>query len=157
MQSSEFNNYFNTFPHLKNHFIGVFSINTLPKSIKYRKFCICNTDVQSGNGKHWICFIRTDKNSIELFDSLGIDSEKKLLISKYCKFQVKEIIYNETQFQADFSDTCGLFVLYFLIERIFNLDLSFHDLLRDIFDEDVLKNEKKVIEFCDSVLEKKLL
>jgi hypothetical protein len=153
MQSSEFDNYFASFPNIKNHFLGVFSINTLPKLIKYRKFCICNTDVESGNGKHWICFVRSDKDTIELFDSLGVDKEKLDLITKYCKFNVKEIIYNETQFQTDFSETCGLFVIYFLIERIFNLDLSFEQLLHDIFYENKLTNEKKVIEFCSEIIE----
>jgi hypothetical protein len=154
MQSSEFINYFKSFPNVKNHFLGVFSINTLPKSIKHRKFCICNTDVESGNGKHWICFVRSNKDTIELFDSLGIDDEKKKLITKYCTFNAKEIIFNETQFQADFSETCGLFVIYFLIERIFNFDLTFEELLHDIFYDDKLKNEKKVIEFCSEIIEK---
>ena len=152
MQSSEFQKYIDSTPVLKKHYIGVFSIDTLPKIIKYRKFCICNTDVQSGNGKHWICFVRTSKNSIELFDSLGIDDEKKNLIIRFCKFNIKEIVFNETPFQATFSDTCGLYVLYFLFERLFNLDLSFDDLLNDIFNEDVLKNEKTVQDFCEHIL-----
>jgi hypothetical protein len=152
MQSSEFEKYFNCIPILKNHFIGIFSIDTLPKVIKYRQFCICNTDVQSGNGKHWICFVRTNKNSIELFDSLGVDENKKNLIKNFCKFRIKELIFNETQFQANFSDTCGLFVLYFLIERLFNLDISFDDLLEEIFYEDLLRNENQVKDFCDNIL-----
>jgi hypothetical protein len=152
MQSSEFQKYFDSSPVLKNHFIGVFSIDTLPKVIKYRKFCICNTDVQSGNGKHWICFVRTCKNSIELFDSLGIDDEKKSLISRFCKFKVNEIVFNETQFQANFTSTCGLFVLYFIFERLFNLDFSFDEILNDIFDEDLMKNEEKVTQFCENIL-----
>jgi hypothetical protein len=153
MQSSDFQKYFECAPILKNHFIGIFSIDTLPKTIKYRQFCICNTDVQSGNGKHWICFVRSNKNSIELFDSLGIDAQKKNLIENFCKFKrVKELIFNETQFQSSFSDTCGLFVLYFLFERLFNLDISFDDLLEDIFDENVLINEKEVQDFCKNIL-----
>jgi hypothetical protein len=152
MHSSEFEKKFESTPILKNHFVGVFSIDTIPKTLKYRKFCICNTDLQTGSGKHWICFVRNHKHSIELFDSLGIDEEKKSLIKKYCKFNTKEIIFNETQFQANFSDTCGLFVLYFLYERFFNLDISFEDLINDIFVEDVVENEKKVKEFCNDIL-----
>ena len=152
MQSSEIQKYFDCAPILNNHFIGVFSIDTLPKVLKYRKFCICNTDIQTGNGKHWICFVRTHKKSIELFDSLGVDEGKKKLIKEFCKFNIKEIVFNETQFQSSFSDTCGLFVLYFLFERIFNLDISFEDLLHDIFNEDLLKNEKKVKDYCEDIL-----
>jgi hypothetical protein len=53
MESSEFESYFKHFPYLKNHNIGVFSINTIPKNIKYRNFCIINTDISTGSGKHW--------------------------------------------------------------------------------------------------------
>jgi hypothetical protein len=152
MQSSEFQKYFDCAPVLKDHFIGVFSIDTLPKTIKYRQFCICNTDVQSGSGKHWICFLRSHKNSIELFDSLGVDEQKKTLIKTFCKFRVKELIFNESQFQSSFSDTCGLFVIYFLFERLFNLDISFEDLLEEIFHADLLMNENQVKDFCDHIL-----
>jgi hypothetical protein len=152
MQSSEFQKYFDSAPILKNHFIGVFSIDTLPKTIKYRKFCICNTDVQSGTGKHWICFIRSDKNSIELFDSLGVDAQKKNLIKTFCKFSVRELTFNESQFQSSVSDTCGLFVIYFLFQRLFNFDISFDDLLEEIFHEDLSMNENQVKVFCGNIL-----
>ena len=132
---------------------GYFS-DTLPKTIKYRHFCICNTDVKSGEGKHWICFVRNHKNNVELFDSLGVDSEKSLLLKKYCKFRVNKLVFNETAFQDRTSDTCGKFVLYFAIERMHNLDLSFEDLLHELFDDQISKNEEKVKTFCDSVLNK---
>ena len=152
MQSSDFNKYFDAVPIIKKHFIGVFSIDTLPRNIKFRKFCICNTDFQSGNGKHWICFVKTSKNCIELFDSLGVDEERKQLITKFAQFNTQEIIFNETQFQSNTSSTCGLFVLYFLFERFFNLDITFENLLIDIFDTNQPKNEEKVIQFCEQIL-----
>jgi hypothetical protein len=146
MQATEFIQYINHFPHFKKHFKGIFSIDTLPKSLGYRKFLICNTDFQNGNGKHWIFFGQTEKNIIELFDSLGIDEQKKKLLYEYCKFD-KEIIFNTTPFQDTNTSTCGLFVLYYFFERLFNLDLDFEELLNLIFDEDISKNEKTVVEF----------
>ena len=76
--------------------------------------------------------------------------KKKNNLQLYCKFRgIKEIEFNETQFQSDFSDTCGLFTIYFIIERMFNLDLSFEELLFEIFDtENLDENEMKVKEFC---------
>ena len=152
MQSSDFNKYFEAVPIIKKHFIGVFSIDTLPKKIQLKSFCICNTDIQSGNGKHWICFVRSSKTSIELFDSLGVDAEKKSLVTKFAKFNVNEIIFNETQFQSSLSTTCGMFVLYFVFERFFNLDIAFDDLLFDIFDENLDKNEETVKKFCEQTI-----
>ncbi len=117
MQGTEFSTYFEKFPELKKHFIGVFSIDTLPKTIKYRTFCICNTDTQNGSGKHWICFVKSNNFSVECFDSLGISSEKQNLLQQYCNFKARHLNFNITQFQKIDSITCGLFCIYFIIER----------------------------------------
>jgi hypothetical protein len=117
MQGFEFDNYFSKFPELKKFFCGVFSIDTLPKNLKYRFFCICNTDTQNGNGKHWICFVKSAKSCIECFDSLGLSSEKQELIKNFCHFKEKQLHFNRTQFQKSDSVTCGLFCVYFIIQR----------------------------------------
>jgi hypothetical protein len=146
MQGSEFYEYLNFFPEFKKHFKGIFSIDTLPKTLGYRNFLICNTDIHTGEGKHWLCFFQTQKNEIEVFDSLGIDHIKKQLLNDNCKFK-KTLIYNTTSFQDSNSTSCGSFVLFFFIERLFNLDLDFHDFLELIFDSDLNINEKTVSEF----------
>ena len=150
MQAVEFDQYFNYYPFLKNQFVGVFAIDKLPKSLKIKKFCICNTDFSSGTGKHWFVLIRTSKNIVECFDSLGVSSEKRLLIEKYCHFRgISELLYNETQFQQSDTNTCGLFCLYYIFERMHNLDLSFNELLEEIFDgQNKVLNETSVNEFC---------
>ena len=43
-------------------------------------------------------------------------------------------------------------MLYFLFERLFNLDLTFDELLEDIFENNIDENEKKVTEFCQNIL-----
>ena len=152
MNSSEFENNLEDYPHLLQFFVGIFSIDTLPRYFKLRTFCFCNTDTSEGMGKHWLCFVKTEKNSIECFDSLGIDETKKNLLLKYCKIRnVKNIEYNETQFQTITSSTCGYFVLYFAIHRMHNLDLNFEDVLEDIFSLNLIDNEEKVKEFCDTL------
>jgi hypothetical protein len=157
MQGSEFYQYFEKFPNIKSHFDGIFSIDTLPKTIKYRHFCICNTDLSSGLGEHWFCFVRNSNYEIESFDSLGFSKEKKEKLLSYCSFNyVSEIKVNETQFQSQNSTACGLFTIYFLIERMHNLDLTFSELLEEIFDDDLLKNESIVKQFCDKILKDKL-
>ena len=154
MQALEFDQYFKQYPFLKKQFIGIFAIDNLPKSIKFRKFCICNTDLSSGKGKHWFVLLRNSKTTLECFDSLGVNLEKRLLLENHCNFKgILELIYNETQFQENDTDTCGLFALYFIFERMHNLDLSFHDLLNELFDaENLLFNERKVTEFCATLM-----
>ena len=153
MQGFEFLEFFDYFPFLKKHFKGVFAIDTLPKKLKYREFCICNTDSSEGTGIHWFCLLRNSKKSVECFDSLGISTEKKNILISQCKFYgIDELEFNETQFQKNDSDTCGHFVIYFLFERMHNLDLSFDTLLSEIFEsEDTNLNENRVKLFCDNL------
>ena len=153
MQGFEITQYLNKFPNLKKHYRGIFSIDTLPKFLKIRQFLICNTDISTGNGLHWFCLLRTSKTSIECFDSLGISSSKKTILEKNCHFRgVKELEFNETPFQSLDSTSCGLFSVYFIIQRIHNLDVSFDELLSDIFDgENKEINESLVHKFCDNI------
>ena len=65
---------------------------------------------------------------------------------------MKKLIYNEGSFQDANSDTCGKFVLYFAIERMHNLDLTFEEFLEDLFEINNLKNEEKVKKFCEFCL-----
>jgi hypothetical protein len=75
-------------------------------------------------------------------------------LQNYGKFKgIKTLEVNETAFQSDNSESCGLFVLYFLFERVHNFDLTFKVLLEDIFEENTSLNELKVIEFCKDLLE----
>ena len=95
MQGFEFHEYLNAFPVLKKHFKGIFSIDTLPKVLKFRQFLICNTDIKTGAGLHWFVLIRNSKYGIECFDSLGISSYKKDQLTKYCKFRgIEELEFN---------------------------------------------------------------
>ena len=155
MQGFELNDFLNHFPILKTHNRGIFAINTLPKSLKFRHFCICNTDVSDGAGIHWFCFLKNSKNTVECFDSLGINQEKLQKLQNNCKFRnIKDIEYNETQFQPETSNTCGLFTLYFIVERMHNLDLPFDELLEEIFDaSNQEKNNTKVLEFYKNISE----
>ena len=157
MQSSEFEDYFVAYPLLKKHFKGTFSIDTLPKTLKYLDFCVCNTDISTGAGIHWFFIFKSSKNSIEVFDSLGIDSNKQQTIENNFKFRgIKSIQFNESIFQNQHSNTCGLFVIYFIWQRMFNLDFSFDDLLEHIFDISPDLNEIKVTKFCEKLKNQEL-
>lgn len=148
MQGSEIEAIICKVPTIYNHFKGIYSIDTLPKLLKKRSFIICNTAEQNKPGQHWICICKTD-NEIELFDSLGIDSSKKNLLTKFCKFKnVRFLKVNETPFQSPSTSTCGLFVIYFAVQRFHNLDLGFNTLLQEIFSNSLIVNEENVKSFC---------
>ena len=149
MLSNQFAEKFQKFSNLKNQLQGVYSADTLPREIKKDKFIICNTDVSSGEGKHWYCVLKLENNVLECFDSLGITREKKLFLeNNFRQRYIKKIKFNVTQVQSSTSDTCGLFVLYFIIQRFHNKDENFTDLVNEIFVESHSQNEKVVLEFA---------
>ena len=149
MLSNQFAEKFQKFSNLKNQLQGVYSADTLPREIKKDKFIICNTDVSSGEGKHWYCVLKLENNVLECFDSLGITREKKLfLANNFRQRYIKKIKFNVTQVQSSTSDACGLFVLYFIVQRFHNKDENFTDLVNEIFVESHSQNEKVVLEFA---------
>ena len=63
MQGNEIHDFIKLFPALNKHFVGVFAINSVPKRLNYRQFCVCNTDVDQGPGIHWFCFVKNSKKN----------------------------------------------------------------------------------------------
>ena len=153
MQSSEFDSYFKHFPYLHERFSGIFSIDTVPKKLKNRHFCIVNTDISSKNGSHWFTILHHNKLSYEIFDSLSVNLDKEKLLKTYLKFNTNYLDVNETQFQPNDSISCGKYCIYYIIQRMYNLDLDYCDFLCETFDSDLSKNEKLISEFCADVLE----
>jgi len=153
MISAEFSQIFESFPSIEKIYLGSFPRDRVPKNIKQNHFAIVNTDVSSGSGLHWFCVFRYSSTILEVFDSLGIDDVKKNVLQK--SFQIRgihEIEFNLTQFQSNDSDSCGKFVLYFIVNRLHNLDHSFKDILNEIFEPNLSENEKKVEKFYLDVL-----
>jgi len=152
MLSTEFFKIFESFPNFKASFLGCFSADNLPKKIKTNCFCIINTDISTGAGIHWYVIFRYSYRTLELFDSLGVDESKKDFIKQNLKISgVKEVEYNSTQFQKNDTDTCGHFVIYFIVNRLYNLDHSFHDLLEEIFNKNLDINEEEVKNFYKDI------
>jgi len=56
MLSTEIEDFFKSFPLMNKFFLGIFSINTLKKSIPVNHGLICNTDTDLGPGIHWFCY-----------------------------------------------------------------------------------------------------
>ena len=145
MLSSEFAEKLSQFPNLRKHFNGVYSADTIPIRLRNKSFIICNTDIEKGSGKHWYCIVKLKNSVLECFDSLGIDSEKKTFLKSHLNQKnIQKIKFNVTQVQSSVSDTCGHFVLYFIVHRFHNQDLTFTELVNNIFEKNVEKNESLV-------------
>jgi hypothetical protein len=152
MLGSEFEKYFENFLEFKKYFLGVFSIDNLPKALKINFFFVCNTKPSNAPGEHWFCVIKTQRNYIELFDSLGVNEEKELFYKQNLHFR-GFLTFNETPFQSNSSQNCGFFCLYFIFQRLHNLDLTFEELIDEFFDPSEIVNERKVVDFCKELLQ----
>jgi hypothetical protein len=147
MQGSNFLEILKPYGHILKFFKGVYSIDTAPKKLNIHNFFFCNTAPSTSDGQHWFCVIKTTKDNIELFDSLGVDKSKESFYANSLKFQNTFLTFNETIFQSSDTDSCGYFCLYFIINYLFNYDLTFEDLLEEIFTTDSSENEKLVASF----------
>ena len=89
---------------------------------------------------------------MEIFDSLAIDDTKLEIFKKNLKFKgIQNIHINETPVQKENSDSCGLFVVYYIWHRMFNLDLSYDEILEQSFSTNNELNEDAVKQFCATI------
>ena len=150
MFSNDFEPYFDG--HLNKYFLGVYPSDKIPKSIKIDHFLICNTGSSESDGVQWFCVYCPEKGYLEIFDSLGVDVLKKDIFKNHFKLRhVRKIKFNTTQVQSDSTQTCGKFCIYFIYQRLFNKDLSFNEILNEIFSTDVDVNEKVVENFVSNL------
>lgn len=97
-------------------------------------------------GKHWfIVFVFDDV--CEVFDSLGANPHFiKTYLPKYSKYAE----YNTSAVQSKTSKLCGEYCLYFIINRLLNLDLHFEEVCNILFSDNCEKNEKQVVDFIEN-------
>ena len=143
MYSDELASLINSNKHIKASFDGIFSVNNIPHSIEKKKFVIINTAPSSHDGLHWVLLLRSSQKKYEYFDSLGADL-------KFMKENLPidgTVYYFASQLQSNDSKACGLFVVYFIYERIYNMDLSFKNVVNSIFTLNHKSNEDRVVKF----------
>ena len=80
-----------------------------------------------------------------MFDSLG---SSKAFVEKNIPFKVV-VDFNTDPVQAPYSSSCGEFCIFFISQRLLNLDLFYSDFLHAIFSSDLSINEQRVKDFFD--------
>lgn len=153
MLSTEFLIYFQDFPFIKYNYLGAFSLDQFPNEIPENKFAIINTAESSSIGQHWFLVFKSSENYIELFDSLVVklDIVVKILRNHFKNFQKYTLVYNSIALQQKNSITCGHFVVYFIINRFYNRDLTFYEFVNEYFSENCEKNEQTITDFCKKI------
>ena len=96
------------------HFRGIYSRDSLPKSILQYEVGIINLDTRLGIGTHWVAY-RNGSHHGEYFDSFGLIMPDE--IKTYLMTSGKSIYYSGDEIQERDSVLCGYWCLYYLLER----------------------------------------
>lgn len=143
MRTEELEAYMLNDPYIRHYYGGVVPLDKLPKRIDKQTVFIVNTDPAHLPGKHWLAVFFTNVN--EHFDSSGFypnSAIEKELITHGPKF-----CYNTKRVQAFYSDTCGLYCLFYCYFRC--RGLSFREII-DMFTPNLHLNEHIVNQFYES-------
>jgi hypothetical protein len=114
MNSLQIENILKNNCHTQKYFRGVFSSNNIPFYDKYPYTLVANTDKKGTVGEHWVSIFVKNHRSVEYFDSLG--DEPNSDISKYLS-NFENIKLNRYKIQSPFSDTCGYYCIYFILNK----------------------------------------
>ena len=108
--------------HLDKHFLGVYALNQLPRSLNKpirAPACglIINTDTDNLPGRHWIACILLPNGRGEVFDSFGQLPPPRVQVwmNKQCP---RGWTFNSIAIQSPLSTLCGGYCLYFLYQRM---------------------------------------
>ena len=120
----------------KKAFIGVYAIDTLPKSIPHLPvLLIVNTHTRNLPGQHWKSIYITKERIGEVFDSLG--GPVSTLLMKWLNTFTRKWSSNTFVVQHPLSPTCGAFAVYYVLTRLKKRNMK--EFLR-IFSHDLHKN-----------------
>jgi hypothetical protein len=148
MNSLQIENILKNNCHTKKYFKGVFSSNNIPLFEKYPYSLVANTDRQGTVGEHWVCIFVKNKNDAEYFDSLGENANSD--ISKYLS-NFENVKQNRYKIQLPFSDSCGYYCIYFILNKSLNID--FNTIIRTLLSTKN-KNDTLVKIFVHTIMKK---
>ena len=124
-------------------FQGIFPLNRLPQlNMQGPLFLILNTDVENLPGRHWKAIYIDENNYGEVFDSLALPLSDRLI--RFMNYHTTKWTRNTTMLQHPLSAQCGIYVLYFVTQRLYTDSLS--DLI-SIFSPSLLENERLMYQF----------
>jgi len=126
----------------------VCSMDGLPLRTKTKSLLIVNSDVHQLRGRHWMAIFIPKDSPPEFFDSLGKcpSSYSHFLIDFLIEENAHGFVYNYKRLQAPFSSSCGLYCIYFLVQRV--KGKSFESILGE-FSENLQQNNVFIQHFFE--------
>lgn len=135
----------------KGPFIGVYSMDKLPKKFKPNCMFIVNTDTSNLAGTHWIA-VKVRDSIGYVFDPLGFPPP--LMLSSWMNNYCTKWSSNTRELQLYTSNLCGQFCIYFIFFATapYLEDYSFDAIVNVIFPLHQTRSEyeKNVLEFFNN-------
>ena len=88
---------------IKKNFKGVYPIDLIPQNLDYPSLIVVNLDSSEKKGSHWIVLHYISNHIVEHFEYINNILFKQNLTYKY----------NNKRLQSLYSNTCGLFCLFY--------------------------------------------
>ena len=138
--------------YLKKYHAQVVCADDLPVlSIRLKnQIWIVNTDKCGGKGLHWVTFYCPKKGPLEFWDSLGYPPKyyhqrfQNILIASGSSYK-----YICSRLQAESSNVCGHYCIYFVLQRIKGRSMS--DIVLDFNISYLYANDQLVYDFVNDV------
>ena len=132
----------------KTAFMGIFPIDSLPKRIlHFPCLLIVNTDTKNLPGKHWKAVYISKQRRGEVFDSFALPTSMRL--TKWLNTFTRGRWTKTTRpIQSYLSAICGIYVLYFVLNRLSSKDMKS---LMKVFDNSVTSNDKRMLQFFSTL------
>ena len=121
MNTSQLQCCINSIPILRKSILGVFAADQLPPNLHFPCGFIANTDDHLNQGQHWCSFFFPNSTTVEYFDSYGkpIEYFNSYFLEYTSTFT--HIVVNSKQLQSTYSDVCGMYCLFFLLQGLSGL------------------------------------
>ena len=96
---------------IKKNFKGVYPIDLIPENVEYPSLIVVNLDTSEKKGSHCIVLHYISNHIVEHFDSIGRKPDE--YINNILFKQNVTYKYNNKRLQSLYSNTCGLFCLFY--------------------------------------------
>lgn len=104
-------------PSVLNAFQGIYPNNMLPTTnLHVPLFIVVNTDPHNLAGQHWKVIYINEDYCGEVFDSLALPLSNHVI--QFMNRWTRSWRTNRTMFQHPSSKQCGVYVLYFITQRL---------------------------------------
>ena len=127
---------------IKKNFKGVYPIDLIPENLDYPSLIVVNLDSSEKKGSHWVVLHYISNHIVEHFDSIGRKPEEHIISILFKKILTYK--YNHKRLQSLYTNTCGLFCLFYSYYSARNEDMI---TVLDRFGDTYKKNEFIVIKF----------